>query len=186
MYEVAQIINSRPLFTIDNQIITPAHFTAGRPLIQLPPVGGDAMKEFSPTLIEITRHQKKVNGFWRNWLKSYLMQLPSAHKNTKQGEHNLAIGDVILLNAPTNDRMMWPIGTITKVFHSGDGIVRSAELKTTNEDGEEKTLVRSTNRMVLLEAANERLPAYPSEPIQEAEDVTANDSVESIDTDDDQ
>ena len=157
MYEVSQILNSRPLFTTDGQVITPAHFTAGRPLIALPPVGGAALKGFSAELMDIVRHQKRVNGFWRQWLKAYLMQLPSVHENPKRHGHLLQVGDIVLLNDPSKDRSVWPIGVVTKVFQSGDGIVRSAEIKI-EEDGNEKLVTRSTERMVLLEAADEYLP----------------------------
>src|SRR5699024_7166741 len=39
IYEIAQVLNSRPLFTTNGQVITPAHFMSGKPLTALPPVG---------------------------------------------------------------------------------------------------------------------------------------------------
>src|SRR5699024_4390622 len=110
-----------------------------------------------PELMDVVRHQKRVNGFWRHWLKSYLMQLPSVHVNPKSQGHILQVGDVVMLNDPSKDRTVWPVGVVTKVFQSGDGIVRSAEIKI-EEDGTEKIVTRSTGRMVLLEAADEYLP----------------------------
>ena len=77
IYEIAQILNSRPLFTANGQIITPAHFTFDKPLTFLPPVGRGGLKGFSSELMDIVQHQHRVNGFWKHWLKSYLMQLPS-------------------------------------------------------------------------------------------------------------
>ena len=93
MYEVTQVLNSRPLFSVDGQVITPAHFMSGKPLTALPPVGGGGLKRFSSQLMDIAQHQKKVNGFWRHWLKSYLMQLPSVHVNPKSKCHILAVGE---------------------------------------------------------------------------------------------
>jgi hypothetical protein len=183
IYEIAQILNSRPLFVSDGHIITPAHFTSSRSLIQLPPVGGSVLKNFSPELIDIARHQKRVNGFWRQWLKCYLLQLRSVHINSKNQGHILAVGDVVMLNDTSKERPQWPVGTIRKVYDSGDGIIRSAEV-TINDGEQEKTVVRSTNRMVLLEAADEHLPTGPIKPDAAGEDVANNSSTMSSETQD--
>ena len=101
------------------------------------------------------------------------MQLPSVHVNPKIKGHILKVGDVVLLNDPSKDRCDWPIGVVTKVFQSGDEIIRSAEIKI-EENGDEKTVTRSTGRLVLLEAADEHLPTNMADSNEGAEDVASN------------
>ena len=50
--------------------------------------------------------------------------------NNKSGkELNCTVGEVVIVLSKKNDRGIWPLGKILKIFpHSGDGVVRKLEI----------------------------------------------------------
>ena len=175
------VFNSRPHCSAYGVIITPVHFTVGEPLTALPPVGGKGTSAFNGDPINIVQHTKRVNGFWLYWRKSYLMQLPSVHINPRNKGHILAVGDVVMPNDPSKDRSSWQVGTVTKVYPPGNGVIRSAGIKV-DEDRKERTAPRSTGRLVSLEEAKEHTSMGPSDTVARGEDVATSDATAPADT----
>ena len=175
------VFNSRPHCSAYGVIITPVHFTVGEPLTALPPVGGKGTSAFNGDLIDIVQHTKRVNDFWPHWRKSHLMQLPLVHINPSNKGRVPAVSNVVMSNDPSKDRSTWQVGTVTKVYPSGKGVIRSADINV-DEDGKERTVLRSTGRLVSLEAAKEHTSMGPSDTVARGEDVATSDATAPADT----
>ncbi|KAH9401524.1 hypothetical protein TYRP_016918 [Tyrophagus putrescentiae] len=97
--------NSRPLFVYEGQIITPSHFSARRPLMQIPPIGSKIYSNLSqPKLIQRYKDmQSHVNAVWNAWYSQYLLTLRSFHQNLFEPNQadSLRVGDAVLLKNPT-------------------------------------------------------------------------------------
>jgi hypothetical protein len=67
--------------------------------------------------------------FWRQWLQEYLPTITDRRKWLFD-KKNLAVDDVVLVVTPNSPRGHWPIGRVTRVVLSPDGVVRSVFFKT--------------------------------------------------------
>jgi len=56
----------------------------------------------------------------------------------------LKTGDLVLMKDSKPERGVWPIGRVTVIYESNDGVVRKAIVKT--KDG---TYMRSTNKLAI-------------------------------------
>ncbi|ULT84786.1 hypothetical protein L3Y34_013460 [Caenorhabditis briggsae] len=66
---------------------------------------------------------------WESWALGYLLHLrESKHKNKRCSTLKPKVGQVVLINTNLVRRHKWPLGIITKVFHSKEGI-RTAVVK---------------------------------------------------------
>ena len=155
LYEVAAVINSRPL-SLDHvtdpghpEPLTPNHLLTGKSRVVVPPPG-----EFSQSDIYSIKRwrcvQELTNQFWQRWRKEYLQYLQIRSKWQRK-EREMRVGDVVLLsdnNAPRNE---WKRGMVEEVIVSKDGFVRAVKLRIgRKEDGAESTLTRPVHKLVLL------------------------------------
>ncbi|XP_062557404.1 uncharacterized protein LOC134222276 [Armigeres subalbatus] len=131
-YQVAAIMNSRPLTAIYAAAeiptpLTPGHFLIGRPMQAIP------MPTQPENTVNLTTRWKRVQHqleqFWRRWRDEYLHQLRDYAKWTKQ-QTNVKIGQIVLIGDDHVPIARWPMGTVTQVYPGEDGIVRVAVVRT--------------------------------------------------------
>ena len=146
--EAEAIVNSRPIVKIsddatDESVLTPNHLLLG---------SGDPSFTWGDfEMGEAYRKQWKfvqllAKRFWKTWLAQYVPQLQERQKWHKQLP-DFKTGDVVLVSDETTPRSLWPLGLVTQVNLSRDGLVRSCKLRTRHA----KEMVRPINKLVRLE-----------------------------------
>ncbi|XP_055589816.1 uncharacterized protein LOC129741997 [Uranotaenia lowii] len=133
-YQVAAVMNSRPLTPIYTTpdaptALTPGHFLIGRPMLTVPiPTQNESANNLTTRWKRI---QSQIEQFWRRWRDEYLHQLRDYAKWTKQ-KANVKIGQVVLVGDDNIPVARWPMGIITQVYPGEDGIVRVAVVRTSS------------------------------------------------------
>jgi hypothetical protein len=147
MCEAENLVNSRPITKVIDDSCDPLALSPNQLLLlkggtsPIPGVFGVA-----DLYNRRWRHvQHLADTFWKRWLKEYLPQLQKASKWQEQ-YRNVQINDIVLLVDENMPRGLWPIGVVTEVKQSEDGLVRSAKVKTQASE-----LVRPINKLVWLE-----------------------------------
>ena len=99
--------------------------------------------------------QYLIDHFWYRWREEYVHSLTIRRKWT-QPKRSLEVGDVVLLNDKGARRNEWPMGVVTQVKRSQDGLVRSATIKLANKTSSHASslVTRPINKMVLFVPAN--------------------------------
>nr|CAH0103284.1 unnamed protein product [Daphnia galeata] len=110
--QAESLLNGRPLTHVsvgprDPEPLTPNHF------LLLQALGGYVMSTL----------------FWRRWLQEYIPTITDRRKWLFD-KNNLAVDDVVLVVTPNSPRGHWPIGRVTRVVLSPDGVVHSVFVKT--------------------------------------------------------
>lgn len=147
LYEIEALMNSRPLFTFEGQVVTPAHFFAGRSLVQLPRVGNTSNIDKPDIIKEYLANDRHKNAVWSKFHDHYLLQLKSMHQNLSlRSKIKFKPNDVVLLKNSTPPDY-WPIGIIEHVQPSPDGQVRTVFLRTTDRG---KTVVKARDVRTLI------------------------------------
>lgn len=123
---------------------TPRHFLLGYPEAGLPP----GMFSDSELLSKRRWRHSQVfsDHIWKRWKKEYLPQLNRREKWTV-GTPNIEEDDVVLMTDDTALHGYWPLARVTKAFPSGDGRVRSVEVKTVSGS----IYRRPVNKVCILE-----------------------------------
>ncbi|KRY06469.1 hypothetical protein T12_8984, partial [Trichinella patagoniensis] len=155
--EVEARVNDRPLTFVGSDVdekmaLTPAHFLIGRSLASFPDRSNSADRG---TLRSSSRHllrrwsyqQKLVDAFWKRWKREYVVTLSSRGK-WKRLHEQPRVGDVVLVADYNTPRRRWPLGRIVELLTGGDGLARSAKVKTAAG-----ILRRSIRTLILLEPA---------------------------------
>ncbi|XP_055615149.1 uncharacterized protein LOC129761452 [Toxorhynchites rutilus septentrionalis] len=130
LIEIEAVLNSRPLFTVsrdpaDPQVITPAHFLIGRPLIAL---AEPSLENVKATRLDRWQHlQLMREHFWRAWTRDYLNTLQPRKKNLRTMP-NLRPGMIVLLHDKNLPPLNWKLGRITCVYPGDDGLVRTVDV----------------------------------------------------------
>jgi len=126
--EAEAAVNSRPLTIVGNDpgvnVLTPQN------LLNL----GTYVDSWSgvpselPDNIKRWKHiQSLADQFWRRWCREYRSSLQGRHKWAGK-RRNLVVGDVVLVVDELVARCQWPLGRVTAVKTSADGLVRSVTL----------------------------------------------------------
>ena len=164
LYEIASIINTRPLTTpsaepYDEDALTPSHFLYGAP-----PSGQLQRNFIPPPDIENYNRQRTAvaQEFWRRWKVEYLSTLRTWRTGIKKDKNYTSIkeGDVVLVEEPSS-RGRWPMAKVESLLPSRDGTIRAANILLNGR----KTR-RALKHLALLEAAatqapfNIQAPAY--------------------------
>nr|CAH8829358.1 unnamed protein product [Trichobilharzia regenti] len=148
--EAERILNDRPLSPVrddvkDFDVLTPNKLLLlrGNPGIE------DSSGEGIPTIKrwKQARHMKDI--FWKRWLKEYVLTLQTRDK-WKKLCRNLKVGDIVLV-ADKCATGRWPLGVVVRLLCSGDGLVRTVEVRTSCG-----MLVRDIRKLCLLEGAESR------------------------------
>ena len=71
-----------------------------------------------------------VKHFWTRWKREYLTALRETHKITGNNEQRGKIGDVVIIHDDT-PRIKWKLAVIEGVNKGADGLIRSADIRTT-------------------------------------------------------
>ena len=103
------------------------------------------------------RTQNIIRAFWRNWSEVYLPALREHHQKTRGPiEELIKIGDVVQVHADTK-RADWKLAVVERLNRGADGLVRSAEIRTSNG----KTS-RPINKLYPLEVIESTLKIQPA------------------------
>lgn len=132
--KIEAILNSRPLTPIsddpdDLEVLTPAHFLVGRPLVAKPernfiPVNTNCLDRYN----KIQQFQQKL---WDRWYHEYLHHLQTRPQQFREVNEFL-VGDMVLLKDSNLPPMKWNIGRVNKLLPDKHGIVRNVVVKTAN------------------------------------------------------
>ena len=147
--EVESVVNSRPITKVSDDVcdpmaLTPNHFlilNCGPPHLPGEFQGVDIYRRR-------WRHvQHLLDIFWKRWIKNYL---PLLQKTTKwhNAKENLKVNDLVLITDDATPRGLWPMGVITNVKESDDGLVRSVCVRTKATE-----FWRPVTKLVLLEGS---------------------------------
>ena len=159
MCEVDAIINSRPLTTAsgepgDLEPLTPNHILTTKSTVILPPPG-----KFQQNDVYMLRRWRRVqhlaNLFWSRWKKEYLVVMQERSK-WQNPQRNLVEGDIVLIREENVPRNFWSLALVLQVEPNGQGLVRSAVVKT-----QATTLRRPVNKLILI------LPKEEQEGVQD-------------------
>ena len=150
--EVEAAVNGRPLTlvgdTCGGEVLTP------QKLLNL----GSSVEYYGNVPVEVPDNVKRwkhiqavSQQFWRRWCRNYRSLLQGRNKWT-QKRRNVAVNDVVLLVDESLPRGRWPLGRVSAVRQSGDGLVRTVVVKARGHEYERPI----TKLVVILE--NEELP----------------------------
>ena len=142
--EIEALLNDRPLTDVspdlrDPEPITPAHLLYGKRLTTLPHCGLKLFEldRVDPDYGSVSDLRKRVRAqativkqFWIRWKREYLTALRETHKVTGNNEQRVKIGDVVLVHDDT-PRIKWRLAVIEGVNKGADGLIRSADIRTT-------------------------------------------------------
>ena len=156
--EAENIVNSRPL-TIDNltdpeapEPITPNHLLTLKAKVVLPPPGN-----FSRPDLYSRRRWRRIqylsDQFWRRWQKEYCL-LQQKRQKWSNVSPNSQVGDIVLIRDESCPRNQWPLGRVTEVYPSEDGLVRKVLLSVT-QSGKKKFFERPIHKLILIYRPNE-------------------------------
>lgn len=132
--QIEAVLNSRPLYVLSPDpseltALTPAHFLSTAPLQCLP--APNLSQEQTHLLTRFSLLDSLVQSFWKRFRTEYLHNLQSREKwNTPANP--ITVGTVVLINVNNAPPLQWPLGIITRIFPGRDGIVRVAEVRTSN------------------------------------------------------
>ena len=148
--EVEQIVNSRPITKVsddvrDSAALTPNHF------LLLNSGSLSVPAEFSDTDSHRLRWrcvQHFANLFWQKWIKEYLPDLQKRQK-WQRPQRNVRVGDVVLVVREGTPRGVWPLALVMSVDEGADGRVRSCKLRLKNN----AEIVRPITKCILLECS---------------------------------
>ncbi|XP_069122241.1 uncharacterized protein [Argopecten irradians] len=151
MYEVAAIINSRPIAQVSSDpehpsILTPSALLTLKVGTPHEPFGDLTLKDMYKA--QWCAVQVLANDFWKRFSREYLDQLQIRQK-WQHTSDNLKPDDVILLKDACVHRRQWPIGRVVKTFPSSDGLVRKVEVMIIRKDNR-TTFVRPVSELVYL------------------------------------
>ena len=144
--DIEAVLNQRPLSyhgsdPLDPAPITPSQLAIGRNLHELP------LKSETGTVSLSKRYkhlQQVLQHFWKRWSSEYLPKLQIRQKWQKESDP-LKVGDVVLISEENTCRPTWPLGRVTEVIPSRDGLIRTVKLKT-----RKGFLIRPIQRLHLL------------------------------------
>ena len=164
--EAEAILNSRPLSYVSTEDLeeplTPSHLLCGRRLLTLPDDDTSDAPEFVPPadrsdLTKRLRHLSNVmNHFWRRWRDEYLLELRTAHRDTrsKSPGPSISVGDVVVVHEDNLPRGLWKLGLAKELIVGNDGYTRGAAVTTQSKRGKAKVVRRPVQHLYPVELCN--------------------------------
>ena len=140
--EIEALLNDRPLTHVspdlrDPEPITPAHLLCGKRITTLPHCTMELDELDDPDFGDVSDLRRRaraqaliVKHFWTRWKREYLTALRETHNVTGNNEQRVKIGDVVLVHDDT-PRIKWRLAVIEGVNKGADGLIRSADIRTT-------------------------------------------------------
>lgn len=133
LVQIEGLLNSRPITPIssdpnDLSFLTPSHFLTGDVTNSLAEPNLEHLK--IGTLSRWQYVQVLREHFWRRWRKEYLNELQARSKWNQVGNSNIAPGLLVIIKEDNVSPGLWLLGRVVQVFPGGDGIVRTASVRT--------------------------------------------------------
>ncbi|CAH8290201.1 unnamed protein product [Schistosoma bovis] len=147
--EAERILNDRPLVKMTDDPGTLEALTPNKLLLIHKKLSFDDAS-VDKTLLYNKRWkeaQRLTTAFWNRWIKEYLPTLQARDKWLDLHK-NLQPGDLVLVSNVEMNRGLWPKAIVEQVSYGPDGRVRTAKLRTSNEE-----IVRDVRSLCLLEEA---------------------------------
>ena len=149
-----KLLNSRPITYVssdpqDLTPLTPNHFLVGEVGGIFAPEAMDKVEAYHPVK-RWHRVQQLLQHFWKRWQREFLPQL-NLRKKWFHPRHNIAVGDVVLVAEPRNNRGEWPLARIVEVFPDENGMVRVVKLWSNG-----KEFKRPVHRLCPLEYVDQK------------------------------
>lgn len=140
--EVETILNDRPLTYVStdplDEPLTPSHLLYGRRITSLPypanPVVEHSQSDLTHESVNklLKTKSRIIQSFWCRWKHEYLTSLREYHRNTGSNtEQMINIGDVVQIYEEL-PRIKWTLAVVDKLNIGGDGLTRSAVVRTKN------------------------------------------------------
>ena len=162
MYEVAQIVNQRPIGTHpsspeDGSYICPNDLILGRASSDVPQ--GPLMSRVSDKY-RFDHLQNVVEEYWKKWSKDVFPNLCIQPKWHVQ-KRTVKIGDIVMIEDSNQLRGKWRLGIVNEILPSEDGRVRKVKVGYKNFDEVDKgkpeykgtrytEIMRPVQRLVVL------------------------------------
>ncbi|XP_052754454.1 uncharacterized protein LOC128201460 [Galleria mellonella] len=130
--KIEAILNSRPLCALSSDpdevnVLTPAHFLVGGPLIGLPEV---PLEDSNVCVRSRWQMLKKITQvFWRTWQRDYLHTLQQRNK-WLENRGSVNVNDLVILVESNLPTLSWKLARIVQVHPGPDNIVRVVSVKT--------------------------------------------------------
>ncbi|XP_054706599.1 uncharacterized protein LOC129216409 [Uloborus diversus] len=137
--EIETVLNLRPLTYVYNDNseplpLTPMHFlNFGRePQYPINFAGIVENESKRSSLLKRKKYQSLLlRQLWIKWKQQYLLDLRTVHSlNNPNKQPALKIGDVVLIEEDSKNKLLWKLGKIERAFLGRDNNVRSYEVKT--------------------------------------------------------
>jgi len=139
--EIEAHLNDRPFTYVSSDVddpepITPSHLLHGRRIVTLPhSAAEDEIHDpnFGDTSEVRSRANKQahiIRHFQSRWKTEYLTALREAHRIRGNNTQQVKVGDVVLIHDDT-PRINWRMAVIESVNKGRDGVIRSANIRTT-------------------------------------------------------
>ncbi|KMQ82583.1 integrase core domain protein [Lasius niger] len=138
--EIEYVINMRPLTYVSNELeepepLTPNHFLQiTRTDVHYPLHFVELTNRISnkESLSRRKRYQTTLlKQLWQKWKHQYLLQLKGAHHSkTVDVSENLKPGNVVLIEGPSKNKLLWDLAKVVETYTGRDGLVRACLLKT--------------------------------------------------------
>ena len=147
--QAEEILNNRPITKLSDQPHDPRVLRPSDILLSSSRNVSPSVQTFSADLYRNSWRQSQylVDLFWSKWIRHYLPELQGRQK-WRIERNNLKIGDVVLVTDVQTYRNFWPLGLVTDVIKSDDGLVRTVKLRCQG-----KEIIRSINKVVFLEGS---------------------------------
>ena len=142
--EAEKILNDRPLTRMGSDARDPTPLTPSDMLLLR---GNSSMSLTEANSIRRRWQvvQQLANRFYERFVSEYIPELQVRQKWCAEKE-NLKPGDVVLVADEETPRGKWPLGIVKNVELGADGLVRAANVKTTDKERR-----RPIHKLVLLE-----------------------------------
>ena len=125
--------------------LTPSHFLCGRRLLNIPECQKNKDELDDPDFFPVSSKKgiskslkirnANMRTFWSCWRKEYLVNLREYNqvqrRKMSKNEKNPCVGDVVLLSDQI-PRSQWKLAKIIELIPGKDGIVRAAQIRTSN------------------------------------------------------
>ena len=127
LYELAFQLNMRPLTTVDEELLTPAHLLFGVTSIRgvLSP-----SRAYCDHVTRAWRHQRRVSEHLiRRWTKEYVAALRAWSVSPRGRPKRMpAVSDVVLVHGE-GPRSRWPLARVLRLIPGSDGQPRAAHIE---------------------------------------------------------
>ena len=169
LYEVAALINSRPITTVHDSAgeaepVSPSMLLRGRSLVHIPPMYEMTVDGKAPQMCtgRLRYLEKLKTYFWTRWVKEYLADLREIHSRRKVGSQlrQPVVGELVLVRNKMLPRGTWKVGRVVELKPGRDGQTRSVRVEVLK--GKKKTSglgrVKNIKKVILNRSPQHLVP----------------------------